>query len=301
VRQVQFQVNLQPTGANPCSCDTATPQQIGASVHSFLYGADTLPKQSTAAAVHAVHHASAAAKLPLVPISSAGLAQARASAGSLPFPLEYPRVQDAGGSVLPVSLRDYLIHGSDGSAYPAYVAVFSAGLLGQYYDVQGMTWTGAPLFANPDQTVTVGGRAYSLYYSGQHLMVVAWFQHGAVYWVHNSLTDAVLNGELLAIAEQTEPVGTPGRPGSPIGGTGASGHARLKSVVVPTRTGAATHTTVAETIGSIGGLLTLIAAPLLCLALLRRRRELSELRGQLHTTLMLESRLRSAVEGRQRR
>ncbi len=30
-----------------------------------------------------------------------------------------------------------------GAAYPAYVAVFSAGILGQNYDVQGMTWTTA--------------------------------------------------------------------------------------------------------------------------------------------------------------
>ena len=52
---------------------------------------------------------------------------------------------------------------------------FSAGLLGQYYDVQGMMWLGAPMFTNPDQTVTVGGTdAISLFYSGQHLMVVAW-------------------------------------------------------------------------------------------------------------------------------
>jgi LCP family protein required for cell wall assembly len=295
VRQVQFQVNLQPTGSNSCSCDTATPQQIAASVHSFLYGADTVPKRSTAAAARAVHHHSVAAKLPLVALSNAGLAQAQASARRLPFALEYPRVEDAGGSGLPVDLRNYLIRGSDGSKYPAYVAVFSTGLLGQYYDVQGMTWTGAPMFANPDQTVTVARRTYSLYYSGRHLMVVAWYARGAMYWVHNSLTDAVGNGELLTIAEQTEPVGTPGKPGSPIGTGVALGRARLKAVVVPTQIGAATTTTPVETIGSIGGLLTLIAAPLLCLALLRRRRALSELRGQLHATMHLTAQLSAAT------
>jgi LCP family protein required for cell wall assembly len=300
VRQVQFQVSLQPTSSNPCSCDTATPQQIAASVHSFLHGTDTLPKRSTAAAARAVHHGKGAARLPLAPISTTGLGQAQASAGSLPFPLEYPRVQDAAGSVLTVGLRTYLIHAPDKRAYPAYVAVFSAGLLGQYYDVQGMTWINAPMFSSPDQTVTVGGRTYSLYYSGQHLMVVAWSEHGAVYWIHNSLTDVVQNGELLAIAEQTEPVGTPGKPGEPIAGTStaASDHGRLRAVVVPTRIGATTNTTPAETVGSIGGLLTLIAAPLLCVALVRRRRELSELRGQLNATLEIESDLRSAVERR---
>jgi polyisoprenyl-teichoic acid--peptidoglycan teichoic acid transferase len=296
VRQVRFQVDLQPIGANSCACDTATPQQIAASVHSFLYGADKVPKQSTVTVARAVHHRRTAAKLRLVTISSAGLAQARATAGRLPFSLEYPRVQDAGGSSQPVSTRNYLIRGSDGSRYPAFVAVFSAGLLGQYYDVQGMTWTGAPMFANPEQTVAVGGRTYSLYYSGQHLMVVAWHAHGAVYWVHNTLTDGVSNGELLAIAEQTQPIGTPGRAGGPIAGKGSAGAARVKNVVVPTRSGGTvTSTGLATTIGSISGLLTLIALPLLCVALLRRRRGLSELRGQLHTTTRLTAQLSAAT------
>jgi polyisoprenyl-teichoic acid--peptidoglycan teichoic acid transferase len=296
VRQVKFQANLQPIGANSCACDTATQQQIAASVHSFLYGADKVPQQSTAAAARAVHHHRVAAKLPLVAISTAGLRPPRASARRLPFSLEYPRVQDAGGSSVPVSLRNYLITGADGRRFPAYVAVFSAGLLGQYYDVQGMTWTGAPMFANPEQTVAVGGRTYSLYYSGQHLMVVAWHAHGAVYWVHNTLTDAVGNGELLAIAEQTLPTGTPGRPGSPIGGNAASGRTRLKAVVVPVPTGGtATGTSLPTTIGSIGGLVSLLAIPLVCLALVRRRRGLSELRGHLHATMQLTAQLSAAT------
>jgi hypothetical protein len=199
--------------------------------------------------------------------------------------------------VLPVSVRNYLIHGPNRDTYPAYVAVFSAGLLGQYYDVQGMTWTGAPMFSNPDQTVTVGRRTYSLYYSGQHLMVVAWFEHGAAYWVHNTLTDAVGNGELLAIAEQTEPIGSPGTPGSAIGGRG---HVRLRAVVVPGRPSAATHMSTLQTIGSIGGLVTLVAAPLLIFALVRRRRELTVVRRELYAALTLESQLRAAVRRRRR-
>ena len=291
VRQVHFQVNLQPVGTNSCACDTATPQQIAASVHSFLYGADAVPKHSTATAARAVHHASVAAKLPLVPTSTAGLAQAQAGAHRLPFALSYPRVQDARGSTVPVSLRDYLIRGPNRAAYPAYVAVFSAGTLGQYYDVQGTTWTGAPMFTNPDQSVTVAGRTYSLYYSGQHLAVVAWHAHGVVYWVHNSLTDALGNGEVLAIAEQTEPIGTPGT----LSRAGGSRHTTLKASFISTRIGAATKTTLTETIGHLGGLLALLAVPMLALALLRRRRELSRLRNQLHATMALESQLRSAT------
>ena len=293
VRQVQFQVNLEPTGSNPCSCVTATPQQIAASVHSFLDGTDEVPTQSTAVAARAVNRRGVQAKLPLVPSLAAGLQQAQASARALPFPLAYPRVQDAGGSGTPVVLRDYLIHAPGRTAYPAYVAVFSAGLLGQYYDVQGMTWLGAPMFTDPDQTVTVAGRTYSLFYSGQHLSVVAWHAHGAVYWVHNSLTDAVGNGELLAIAEQTRPIGVAGTPGHAVGGSSRARRAQLKAVVVPTRIAPAAKVTRAETIGSIGALLALLAAPILCVILFRRRRRLTVLRAELDAVISLESQLRA--------
>src|SRR5205807_20311 len=71
VRQVKFQVNLQPTGSNPCSCDTATRRQIAASVHAFLYGGSGLPpKKSVAAVANAVHKRGGAAQLPLVPATS---------------------------------------------------------------------------------------------------------------------------------------------------------------------------------------------------------------------------------------
>jgi hypothetical protein len=235
-------------------------------------------------------------------VTSSQLAQARATAGTLPFTLEFPRVQDSNGfsSGTPVTLRNYLIHAPNGTAYPAYIAVFSAGLLGQYYDVQGMTWTGAPMFSSPDQTVSVGGRTYSLYYSGQHLQVVAWFEHGAAYWVHNSLTDAIGNGELLAIAEQTIAAGTPGHLATPIAGRGAKGNARLKAAFVPGRVEQTAKTSTLQTVGSIGGLVTLVAAPLLIIALVRRRRRLSSLRMNLNTTLALESNLRVAMSGRLR-
>ena len=295
VRQVQFQVNLEPTGSNSCSCDTATPQQIAQSVQSFLGGSDNVPASSTAAAAHAVQRRKVQESLPLAPSTAAGLRQAQASARGLPFPLEYPRVQDANGSAIPVSLRDYLIHAPDGSAYPAYVAVFSNGLLGQYYDVQGMTWLGAPMFTNPDQIVTVAGRTYSLFYSGQHLMVVAWYEHGAVYWVHNTLTDSVENGELLAIAEQTRPIGVPGTPGAPVPGARRGRHGRVAAVVVPRRIASGPKVTTVETVGAIGGVATLLAAPLLCFGLLRRRRRLTTLRAELDALLTLEYQLQSSV------
>ena len=116
VRQVQFQATLLPT------YDTATPQQISASVHSFLSGSSPAPRRSVAAVAHAVRHHGAAARLQLAATSAPELARAGAVARRLGFALEYPRVRDAFGSGNPVDLRTYTIHAPGGSAYPAYVA-----------------------------------------------------------------------------------------------------------------------------------------------------------------------------------
>jgi LytR cell envelope-related transcriptional attenuator len=225
-----------------------------------------------------------AAHLPLVPISASELAQVRATAAAgAAFPFEYPRVRDAAGASVPVYFRNYTIHAPGGVPYPAYVAVISAGQLGQYYVVQGMTWTTAPQFSSPDQTVPVGGRTYDLYYEASNLKMVAWYEHGAVYWIRNSLTNAIGNGELLAIAEQTLPVGA--------ATAAAPGQARLRAAAIPVRPTTTTTTSAAQTAGSLGGLLVLVAVPLLAIGLFKRRRDLAELRGHLGTAINGEARL----------
>jgi polyisoprenyl-teichoic acid--peptidoglycan teichoic acid transferase len=280
VRQVHFNATLLS------AYDTATPQQIASSVRAFLHGGSAIPKQTTAAQAHSVHTRKAVAQLPLVPTPPSYLGQARAAATQLAFPLEFPHVEDRGGSIVPPALRSYLIHAPGGSAYPGYVAVFYGGSLGQYYDVQGTTWTTAPQFDSPDQTVRVGGRKYLLYYEGSNLKMVAWYEHGAVYWVRNSLADSIQNGELLAIAEQT----------APFTATAAGpGHARviLKAAGVPTKAAKTATLSTRETIGSIAGVVTLIALPLLALLAILRIRELRKPRSQLVSGQQLGSRLPS--------
>jgi LCP family protein required for cell wall assembly len=294
VRQVQFQVTLQPTGANPCSCDTATPQQIHSSVHSFLYGANRQPKAHVAAVARSVHGRRGAAQLPLVSVSSTELKQARHIAARVPFPFEFPRVQDKGGSTAqvspsssPVYLRSYLVHVPGAGNFPTYVAVFSAGQLGQYYDVQGSTWTTQPQLDSPDQSVTVGGRTYYLYYSGQHLRIVSWREGGQVYWIHNTLTDAVGNGELLAIAEQT----------APISGSRALAHhavVSLRAAKVPFRLSTSTALSIRQTAGAIAGIVAILLLIPLAILLLLRRSEVRAARERLSVGLTTAARLAPA-------
>ena len=177
-------------------------------------------------------------------------------------------------------MRRYLIHGKGSAVYPAYVVVQSAGLLGQYYDVQGSTFTAAPLFANPDQTVTVGGRTYDFYFQGAHVRTIAWFEHGAVYWIHNTLLDSVGNGEMLAIAEQTTPVGQ-------VDSLAKAQAARLKlslhGAKAPVRYSSAIRSSTSERLGWIAGLLVLAVLPLLLFAVIRRWFEHRRLRAELRT------------------
>jgi len=290
VRQVPFQVDLTPSNpqAIACQCVTSSPQQISASVHAFLHGAEVIPRRSTAAAAHSVQSRKAVARLPLTPISESNLGAASRQAYRLQFPYEYPRVQDRGGSGIPVYLRNYIIHAPGRVRYPIYDAVFSAGALGQYYDVQGTTWTHAPILNNPQQTVRSGGRAYELFYSGEHLDVVAWFAHGAAYWVRNTLNDAMPNGELLAIAEQTEPLGSAHAPG----GTGSRVSLKAAGHPVSTTRERAKPT---DTLGLVGAVVGVLMLPFLAIIWLGRRREIRRLRARMDAGARRHAELVAAV------
>jgi LCP family protein required for cell wall assembly len=280
VRQVRFQVNLDPSNpqATACACVTASSQQIAASVHSFLYGNGLPPGRRQAASLarrasqHPARSSSVSTGSPeLQP--AVGRSLALAAASKEPFPLEFPRVQDELGPPSAPDIRTYSIRAPGGFAYPIYVEVFSTGLLGQYYDVQGTTWLTAPAFDNPTQTVRISGHSYELWYSGQHIDQVAWFAHNAVYWIHNTLTDALGNAAMLAVAEQTAPVDGTDTP--------VRTRVRLRAAPAPVYAPDAERTSTLHSIGSILGLLALLALPLaLALAVLERRR-ISEIRGRL--------------------
>jgi hypothetical protein len=72
--------------------------------------------------------------------------------------------------------------------------------LGQYYGVQGTTWTDPPILKGTKQTRTVGGKQLLEYFDGHKLSLVAWRTPGAVYWISNTLTDDLTNRQMVAIA-----------------------------------------------------------------------------------------------------
>ncbi len=280
VRQVPFQVELHS------NYDTATPQQLEASAHSFLTGTAAIPKRKLGHAVRSVHatHRASSPELSLSPTPSSTLHEALAMAPNLPFALEAPRYQQTTAEAPPDELRSYRIPGPGGHSYPAYTIVVGEGELGQYYDIQGTTWTGAPLLSDPSQEIHIGSRAYSIFYDGEHVKTVAWREGNAAYWIENTLTYSLSPRAMVAIARDTRPVA---------GSTEAPAHAASPSphgVSLPQPGATATSST--AKLEAALGLVSLVVVMLLALRLLLRQRELKLLRTQVAQALALEAQRR---------
>jgi LCP family protein required for cell wall assembly len=288
VRQVPFHVNLLP------SYDTATPPQIQEAVSAFMGGTSALPTHQLNHAVHATHprHLAPSSAPGMTPTPSATIAEARSKAAHLPFTVEAPRYQQATAEAGPDLVRRYDILGPGRRLYPSYVIVVDHGGLGEYYDVQGTTWSEPPLLSNPTEQIPIGSRHYQLFYDGEHIKTIAWHEGGGTYWIENTLTNDLSPQSMVAIAEQTVPIT------SPVAGT--AGHRRApapstRGVVLPARS--VQDTGLAEKLGAALAFVVLGVLAGLTVLLVRRRRTLRELRDQVASALAMESanRLRGGV------
>jgi hypothetical protein len=78
----------------------------------------------------------------------------------------------------------------------------------QYWGIQQTSWEDAPALAEANQTTTIEGRKYELYYSGSKLHMVVLRANGATYWVVNTLLDKLSNETMIAIAKGLRPLGS---------------------------------------------------------------------------------------------
>jgi hypothetical protein len=76
----------------------------------------------------------------------------------------------------------------------------SSQYFGEYYGIQGTTWRDPPILDNPSETITRKGRRLQLYYDGRRLRLVAWRTRRGAYWVSNTLTQALNERQMIAIA-----------------------------------------------------------------------------------------------------
>jgi polyisoprenyl-teichoic acid--peptidoglycan teichoic acid transferase len=195
VRQVTFAGSLGP------SYVTASGAQIQQTLHEFMNGGVAPGKINVGGGGRARNKPSPAVTAPLTPATADELAQANSVASALPFPLYYPTSRVTSALSPPDMLRPYWLHGNR-----AYVVVVAQGGLGQYYDLEGTTWTTPPLLDNPNQTIELAGRTMQLYFEGQRLRIVAWHDGPAVYWLVNTLQNILTNRQMLAIAAAAHPI-----------------------------------------------------------------------------------------------
>jgi hypothetical protein len=94
----------------------------------------------------------------------------------------------------------YKLPDDGGTRHEAYRMVIAASGPGEYYGVQGTTWKTPPYLDNPDRVIRQNGRRLLLFYDGSRLRAVGWRTPKAVYWVSNTITHAVANTRMIAIA-----------------------------------------------------------------------------------------------------
>ena len=68
------------------------------------------------------------------------------------------------------------------------------------FGVQVLDWDKPPILQAPNQTRTLNGITYSLYFNGAKLHRVAWRWNGRTYWLSNSIVDGLSNSTMWAIA-----------------------------------------------------------------------------------------------------
>ncbi len=116
------------------------------------------------------------------------------------FPVYYPGHRLEQARYVSDPPRVYDIYDRGHHRYRAYRLVADTGELGQYYGIQGTSWTAPPLLDHPSETREVRGHKYDLYYDGRRLRVVALRTPRAVYWVSNTLSETLTNRQMLDIA-----------------------------------------------------------------------------------------------------
>jgi LCP family protein required for cell wall assembly len=99
------------------------------------------------------------------------------------------------------SPRIYTIRDRDDKKHRAYRMVLSENpVQGQYYGIQGTNWMNPPILDGSFDKRRMGGRTFQLYWDGKKLRVVALKTKQGVYWVSNSLTNALSNNQMLGVA-----------------------------------------------------------------------------------------------------
>jgi LCP family protein required for cell wall assembly len=126
----------------------------------------------------------------------------RSARRRVPFRLEFPTLLERSSqsdSELP--MRIYRITPSE----KAVRLTFRTGQ-SEYWGIEETNAKGLPVLADKSVRHRIRGRIFDLYYSGPHLHMAVLHEHGATYWVVNTLLDSLSNETMLAVAKGLRPL-----------------------------------------------------------------------------------------------
>jgi LCP family protein required for cell wall assembly len=125
----------------------------------------------------------------------------------VPFKLQVPTILERSSNpdTLPSDkpVRLYWIDGR--GKHKAVRMVFRTGA-NEFWGIEEMNWPDAPVLADRSFQHDLGGREFSLYYSGSRLHMVVLRSGDTSYWVVNTLLDSLSNETMLAIAKGLKPL-----------------------------------------------------------------------------------------------
>jgi LCP family protein required for cell wall assembly len=218
LNRIPFPAQFRPCDAS-ATCDiTATPANEAAAYQQLLSTGATATRPSSRSTPSSAH----AGTTSVVPDAPTGQAQATAL-GTPGLPVYYPTMIANGSSYCSTATgncrvapnpasryanaypRAYTIS-AGGHRYPSYrMTLVLNAALGEYYGVQGTTWSDPPILRHPTQTETVNGRQLREYGTSSELSLVAFDTPSGTYWVSNTLTGSIPSAELIAIAASMRP------------------------------------------------------------------------------------------------
>ncbi|MEX0675260.1 MAG: LCP family protein [Gaiellaceae bacterium] len=131
----------------------------------------------------------------------ATLASVREAQKQLRFPVQVPTVIEQTSRLS--SEEGMRVYKMGGHATVRFTFVTGGS---EYWGIQMVRWRDAPALEGPNETVTIKGRRYDLYYSGSKLQLVVLHDQGTTYWVTNTLLGKLSNETMLAIAKGLRPL-----------------------------------------------------------------------------------------------
>lgn len=208
VRQIQFPASYDETYV------TAARRDVDRTVEEFLQPSKKAPKKDVQLTPESDEKAEPKPKRPKRSTSPAevpGLLNGKRTGedllattvanSRLGFPIYFPKYVTSSSRYADPGVRTYRVADRAAKYRRAYRLVLSHNVVeGQYWGVQGTDWPTPPILQGTHKVIVRHGRKLGVYRDGSHINIVSWRRGKAVYWVSNTLSNALTNTQMLEIA-----------------------------------------------------------------------------------------------------